>query len=284
MITIGIPVYNGEKFIYQAVMSVLNQTYTDFELIVTDDGSSDKTLEVLGKFNDPRLRVISDGANRGIAYRLNQQIDLAKGEYFARMDADDLMFPYRLEKEVEFLENNPQVDVVGGEVAVIGDYNELLGKRIIKKGRFSSRNGIFTGTRFIHPTVMGRMAWFKKWRYSENLSGTEDLDLWIRSFKESVFDDIEEPILFYRDPYKFKLKTYLFRQKRYLQCTWNLRKNMDSISYYLICMFRAFLSVTIATVLTIIGKDKTIISKRNCPLSTNEYNKYQEILNSCECG
>lgn len=78
-VTVGIPVYNGARHIRHSIESVLNQTYTDFELIVTDDGSTDETLEVLKSFNDPRLKIISDGENHGISYRLNQQISLAGG-------------------------------------------------------------------------------------------------------------------------------------------------------------------------------------------------------------
>ncbi len=181
LITVGIPVYNGERFIYKAIKSVLDQTYTNFELIVTDDGSADNTLQILNSFNDPRLKVVSDGKNRGIAYRLNQQIEMAQGEYFVRMDGDDLMFPYRLEKQVGVLNSDPEVDVVGGQAVIIGEENELLGKRNVDKCNYKGDNDYFLSARFIHPTVAGRIEWFKKWRYRDEMSGNEDLDLWIRS-------------------------------------------------------------------------------------------------------
>ncbi len=128
LITIGIPVYNCESFIALAVRSVLDQTYKNFELIITDDGSKDKTVDILHHFDDPRIIIISDGENHGIVYRLNQQIKLAKGKYFVRMDGDDIMFPDRIERQVAFLETHKEVDVVGGSAVIIGDDNEILVK------------------------------------------------------------------------------------------------------------------------------------------------------------
>lgn len=280
MVTVGIPVYNGERYIRQAVESVLSQTYTDFELIITDDGSNDKTMNILKSINDPRLKILSDGHNRGIAYRLNQQIALSQGCYFFRMDADDLMMPNRLATQVDVLDKNHHVDVVGGQAVVIGEENEILGKRQILPDNFKSGNDYFIGARFIHPTVAGKIEWFRKWRYSDNMSGNEDLDLWIRSNKESEFYDIEEPLLFYRDPYKFRLKTYFFRQKRFWKCLWKLRKYMDSPFFFLYCVARGITAAIFATLLSICGKEERMISHRNIALTAGEENKYSEILST----
>ena len=278
LITVGIPVYNGERYIKQAVMSVLNQTFRDLELIVTDDGSKDDTLNILNSIKDPRLIIVSDGNNRGIAYRLNQQIDMAKGKYFVRMDADDLMLPCRLEKQVEVLSSKPEVDVVGGQAVVIGEENEMLGRRSVDTSSFKRDNDYFLSARFIHPTVAGQIEWFKKWQYRDEMSGNEDLDLWIRSHKDSVFYDIEEPILFYRDPYKFRLKTYMFRQRRYWKCAWKLRNYMSTPFFYCICVFRGILSMAFAITLTLIGQEKKMIAKRNKFLTDKEIIFYNKII------
>lgn len=278
LVTVGIPVYNGDRYIKQAVMSVLNQTFRDLELIVTDDGSKDDTLNILKDIKDPRLKIVTDGTNHGIAYKLNQQIDMARGKYFFRMDADDMMFPYRLEKQVEVLNSKPEVDVVGGQAVIIGEEDEILGKRGVEASDFKGDNDFFLSARFIHPTVAGRIEWFKKWRYRDEMSGNEDLDLWIRSHNDSVFFDIEEPLLFYRDPYRFRLKTYMFRQRRYWKCTWKLREFMSTPLFYSVCMIRGLLSMTFAIFLALIGQEEQMIAKRNKRLNDNEIGYYNKII------
>lgn len=277
-ISIGIPVHNGERYIRQAVESVLNQTYTNFELIVTDDGSTDNTLDILQSIDDHRLKTLSDGTNRGIAYRLNQQIALANGKYFFRMDADDMMMPCRIEKQVAILDNHPDIDVVGGQAVVIGENNELLGTRGVNERIFKTNNDYFKNARFIHSTIAGRIEWFRKWGYSDNMSGNEDLDLWIRSHKASKFFDIQEPILFYRDPYKFRLKTYFFRQRRFWKCAWKLRKYMDNSLFFFYCVGRGVVATLLAFLLTLIGKEERIISHRNIKFSKDEEDKYFSII------
>lgn len=278
LITVGIPVYNGERYIKQAVMSVLNQTQRNLELIVTDDGSNDGTMDILKSIKDPRLKVISDGENRGIAYRLNQQIDMACGHFFARMDADDMMMPHRLERQIEILKCDATVDVIGSEAVILGEHDELLGKRSVKSDQFKTSNDYFRSARFIHPTVTGRLAWFRKWRYSEKMSGNEDLDLWIRSRKDSKFYDIHEPLMFYRDPYKFRLKTYFFRQRRFWKCAWKLRNYMNSPLFMLYCICRGIVATSLAFYLTLLGREERMISRRNIALSNEEVEKYFEMI------
>lgn len=277
-VSVGIPVYNGEHYIRKAVESVLSQTYTDFELIVTDDGSTDNTLQILNSIKDPRLIVVSDGKKRGIAYRLNQQIDMAHGEFFARMDADDMMMPHRLERQIKVLRDDAAVDVVGSEAVIIGEHDELLGKRGVNPEMFRTSNDYFRSARFIHPTIMGRLAWFRKWRYNEKMSGNEDLDLWIRSRKDSGFYDIHEPLMFYRDPYRFRLQTYTFRQKRFLKCAWALRHYMESPSFFLSCILRGLAATILAFLLTLLGKEEYMIARRNTALSEGEKEKYTEMI------
>ena len=277
-VSVGMPVYNGERYVRKAIESVLSQTYTDFELIVTDDGSTDNTLQILNSIKDPRLKVVSDGKNRGIAYRLNQQINMACGEFFARMDADDMMMPHRLEQQIKVLRSDTAVDVVGSEAVIIGENEELLGKRSVNPNIFKTSNDYFRSARFIHPTITGRLAWFRKWKYSENMSGNEDLDLWIRSRKDSVFYDIHEPLMFYRDPYRFRLNTYAFRQRRFLKCAWALRRYMDSPSFFLFCVVRGLATTAFAFLLTLLGKEKYMIARRNVALSKGEKAKYVEMI------
>lgn len=280
LITIGIPVYNCKRFIVDAIKSVLNQSYNNFELIITDDGSTDNTVEEIKKFKDPRIKLIVDGINRGISYRLNQQIEMAKGEFFVRMDGDDLMFPDRVEKQINYLLEHPEIDVVGSSAVIIDDKNNILGIRERVK-KVISINDLFLSTRFMHPTVVGRTQWFKKWKYREEFSGCEDFDLWIRSFNNSCFEEIKEPLMFYRDPLKFKLKTYIIRKFRIIQCDWKLRKYMKGYRIFFYCILKVILTSIIACVLYIMGKDNFVIERRNRKIKDEDL--YKKILCSILC-
>ncbi|GAE64705.1 glycosyltransferase [Chryseobacterium indologenes] len=268
LVTIGIPVFNAEKFIFKSIQSILNQTYQNFELIITDDGSTDKTLKIIEFFKDSRIKVIADGMNRGISFRLNQQINLAQGKYFVRMDADDIMFPDRIEKQVKFLENNKKIDVVGTSVVVLDDEDHIIGYR--EAILLNEYTDLFNKILFNHPTVAGRIEFFKKFLYSEDLAGVEDADLWIRSFPSSNFDIIKEPLLFYRDPLVFKLKTYksrltkknkLFRSNEYLKSHFILKQKLIIVNN---------LKMFLATLLSKIHQDQLLISGRNVQNPTNK--------------
>lgn len=197
LVSVGIPAFNAEKFIAIAVQSVLLQTYTNFELIVINDGSTDHTEQVLKRFSDPRLRIISDGTNKGLIARLNEMANLSKGDFFVRMDADDIMFPCRIERQIQFLMKNPQVAVCCSSAVSIDKNNKVLGlKKAVAPG---NRKDVLSGIFPVHPTVCGRMSFFRKYPYREGFFQMEDKELWYRSIEENKFGCIAEPLLFYRE-------------------------------------------------------------------------------------
>lgn len=214
MVTIGIPLYNGERWIREAIESVLRQSYSDWELIVTDDGSNDKSLEIITDYKlqitSGKIRVIADGKHLGISARINQQMEMARGEYFARMDADDVMLPERLAVQVRYMEEHPEVDVVSCSAIIIDEQSEeLLRDAPCEQARRGVRSeGI------IHPTVMGKTSWFREHPYRSECDGCEDWDLWLRTRKCSVFGFIDTPILYYRQPEKIDKKKYLLRRRQ----------------------------------------------------------------------
>lgn len=277
LVSIVIPAYNCEKTIQSTICSVINQTFTDYELLIFDDGSTDDTTNIIESFSDIRIKLYKDGYNRGIAYRLNQLIDLSSGKFLFRMDADDLMFPDRLEKQVKYLQKHPDVDVVGAPAIVIDEKNNILG---LRRGanRIWNFDDLFLASRFIHPTVAGKTEWFRTWKYDERLSGCEDMDLWIRSYKESVFSDIFEPVLFYREPLTFRLKTYLKRQDLLLRYSWGNRCYMDKKSHILQLVCKIAVSSIAAVFLHIIRCDEKMIRRRNAQLAKDSYSNYNAIL------
>ncbi|WP_104992095.1 glycosyltransferase family A protein [Deinococcus sp. NW-56] len=199
LVTVGLPVYNAETYVELALRSVLNQDYRNWELIVLDDGSTDRSLEIVRAVQDSRIRVLADGTNRGLSARLNETVQQARGEFYVRMDADDLMVPHRLSAQIEFLQKHPGCDVVGASAYIINGKGELTG---IRSGNPFSESGflsVLQGGAFIHPTVTGKTAWFRANPYDTTVERCEDIELWLRTADRSNFGQIEEPLLFYRE-------------------------------------------------------------------------------------
>ncbi|MCM1141402.1 MAG: glycosyltransferase [Muribaculum sp.] len=270
LITVGIPVYNAEKFVAIAIRSVLNQSFTDFELLITDDGSSDNTVDIIDSFNDERIRFIKDGENKGISYRLNQQISLAKGEYFCRMDADDIMLPWRLQKQVEYLLKNPNVDVIGGGALIIDDENNIIGKRLSPIEFQLTLDMWKSGHAFMHPTVFGKTKFFRKFKYRKDLVGVEDLDLWYRASKESIMFYIPDLVMCYREPLSLKLKTYLFRQKqtRLFLRKQDVRSSIGSYNRFK-RQIMSYIKSFIAIIACLTHSDSKFIMRRNSYIDKN---------------
>lgn len=276
-ITVGIPFFNAEQFLESSILSVLNQTYDDFELILSNDGSTDHSLSIAKSFNDSRITILSDGRNRGISFRLNEQISIAKGKYFVRMDSDDLMFPTRIEKQISFLESHPDIDVIGSQAIVIDDMNKIIGLRdsILP----ISLNEILIKPTFIHPTVVGRIEWYRKFGYSNDLKGAEDFDLWIRSFNHSKFHILNEPLIFYRDPLQIKINTYRFRQQQLRKCLWSNRKLFKNKIHLAFVSIKSYLKTIIFRIAIATNLDQLLIVRRNIPLKNDIYLYYNHLIN-----
>jgi glycosyltransferase involved in cell wall biosynthesis len=203
-VTIGLPFYNNQNTLKQAIQSVFAQDYQDWELILIDDGSKDNSLEIARSVLDPRVRVISDGTNKGLSARLNQIASIAEGRYLARMDADDIMHPERIKRQVYFLEKNPKVDIVGTGTYIIDKQSSVTGARGITSEKYDCYR-IFKSSLFIHPTILGRTEWFRQNPYSTTHLRAEDKELWIRTYNSSNFHIMHEPLFFYRDGYSLQI-------------------------------------------------------------------------------
>ncbi|WP_139850516.1 glycosyltransferase family 2 protein [Acinetobacter pullicarnis] len=200
-ISIGIPFYNAEDYLFDAIQSVLAQTHQNWELILIDDGSKDKSLEIAESFKDPRIIVVSDGLNKKLPFRLNQIINLAKYDFIARMDADDLMDIDRLAKQLKALEKNPVIDLVTTGMYSIGRENEVLGKRIPPNYMMKS-NGILKGlTNLLHASMLARKSWCLRNPYREDNALAEDYELWLSAaIKDDLkYEVIQEPLYYYRE-------------------------------------------------------------------------------------
>lgn len=210
-ITIAIPVYNAEKYIHLAISSVLNQSFTNFELIILDDGSTDSSIEIVRSFNDSRIRIVSDGVNKGLPERLNQIIELAKFDLIARMDADDII-PYdRIQKQYEYLENNPKKDLVTMGMAYIDD-SRVLGICLPQKNHDLTLKNMLNGKHGIcHASLLVRKSWYKRNQYDKSMYRIEDYELWLRAFLKNDLNIgyIQDIGYYYRSDNTLNLLKYI---------------------------------------------------------------------------
>jgi len=199
-VSVILPVYNGGIFLADAISSILNQTYKDFELIVIDDGSTDRTAEVLDHFRkqDDRVRLISR-PNRGLVASLNEGIDMARGRFIARMDADDISYPNRLERQLQLLQCDPDLDLVAARAILIDENNQITGAFSFALQHQDICKRPWLGFHFAHPTWMGKTSWFQKYRYAlTNSDRCEDQEILTRSYLNSKFCTLDEVVFAYR--------------------------------------------------------------------------------------
>ncbi|MDE3136081.1 MAG: glycosyltransferase [Acidobacteriota bacterium] len=199
LVSIGMPVWNCEKTIGAAIRSILNQTHGNWELLVIDDGSTDGTLREARRFVDSRIRVHADGCQRGLVPRLNEAVKLSRGEYFARMDGDDVSFPERLEMQLTYLDWNPAVDLVGAGVIVFRGEGEVLGTRALPLTHEEICRRPQSGFHLAHPTWLGRTEWFRDHPYRSDAVRAEDQDLLLRTYRSSRFAALPAVLLGYRE-------------------------------------------------------------------------------------
>ena len=196
-LTVLMPVYNGEKYLGQAVESILDQTFAGFDLLIIDDCSSDRSVDIIRSYRDSRIRLVQNDRNRGLIGTLNEGIELAERSYIARMDQDDISMPERLRKQIEFMETHPEVAVCGCWAVEIDENGNSLRKRETPVGPQMVKD-CWRPSPIIHPSAFMRTAIAKKYTYDKNFIDAEDYELWLRIAKDHPIDNIPEYLLHYR--------------------------------------------------------------------------------------
>ena len=190
-------VYNSEAYVFEAIKSILNQTFTDFELLVINDGSTDNSEKIILSFKDTRIRYFKNGHNAGIIYSRNFGLQKASGEYIAMIDSDDISFPVRLERQFKFMSENPFVGVCGAVAEFIGT----------KKGIFGhTGNSISTFTKLMITPPFGQSTAFIRksvldaWclQYNPDYAHAEDYKLWLDISKHADIYCLPETLVYYR--------------------------------------------------------------------------------------
>jgi len=201
-VSVILPAYNCEKFIGKAIQSVLQQTLSDFELIIINDGSTDNTEFIIQEFKDPRVVYLKNPENKGLIYSLNSAISLSKAKYIARMDADDICLPERLARQKTFLDEKKDIAVVACTVDIIDDKEEKKGVWELDRQTITPeqiKEAILKQNCIAHPTVMMRSEIIKQLKYKEYQKNIEDYDLWLRLLNRGYrIAKLNETLLLYR--------------------------------------------------------------------------------------
>jgi glycosyltransferase involved in cell wall biosynthesis len=196
-ISIGMAVRNSTQTLGRAIASLQLQTFTDWELILIDDGSTDDPGRIVRQLDDDRIRFFSDGRHRFLAARLNEAIQQARGDWFARMDADDIAYPQRLERQLAFLTEHPAVDVAGSGVLVFDAAGGASGYRVNPTDHAGICAQPHSRFPLEHPTFFGHTTWFRRHPYNERTTRAQDQDLLLRTYRHSTFGNVPEVLLGY---------------------------------------------------------------------------------------
>jgi len=272
------PFYNSEATLADAIRSVFAQTRTDWELILADDGSTDRSLDIAMSVDDPRVRVLEpDRINRGLSYRLNQIAEEARGAYIVRMDADDLMFPNRLERQIGYLDEHPGVDLVGtGMCAIGGDYRPL-GIRGVEALDTRPRAILERGL-FVHVSVAGRAEWMRRNPYDGRFPRNEDHELWCRTFPCSRFAKLAEPLIFVTEVGSFDLRKYWQSGRTERRTLRVYGPAIAGVPYTLFLMVRSYTKNVLYSIFTAFNMPEVLIRKRNFPLIQEQRTVFMEII------
>lgn len=223
LISVILPVYNAELYLDECLQSIINQSYKNLEIIIVNDGSSDRSLEIIKEYAliDKRI-IVLDEPNSGIVSSLNKGIKVSSGDFIARMDSDDISLPYRLEKQLSYLSDN-NLDVCGCHYFTIDKYGSIDGLKLVPISFDTIRISLATEVPFAHPSVLIRKCFLIKHKlyYSQSIfNKAEDYDLWVKMYtRGALFGNIDDVLFKYRilsNSLSRKNHKLILKQKKYL--------------------------------------------------------------------
>jgi glycosyltransferase involved in cell wall biosynthesis len=282
-VSVIMSVRDGAATLDAAIRSIVRQTFTDWELILIDDGSRDDGAARAAQFGDPRIRIVRHTESKGLMCRLNEAIDLARGKFIARMDADDISYPERLVVQAAFLAANPELDLVAAKVVVFRGAGEPLGAISTPTTHREISADRFGGFNFPHPTWCGRTAWFRQHRYDERMWKAEDQELLLRTADTSRFAAVDEILLGYRQERLSLIKSI---QGRTVFFGALLREARRSGRYVAaarsIVLHLAKFAVEAAAVG--FGAEERLMKRKYLPLSAEEIAIWHKVWRDMTCG
>lgn len=244
IISVVLPVRNGEKYIEFTLDSILSQTFGDFELIVVNDASQDSTKRILEKYAslDNRIRVIENKVLMGMTNSMNRGITASRGRYIARMDAGDIALPDRFNRQVRYMEQNKDISVLGGWAYLINKERKIIGEWKVP-AKIDSRS-LYEVNGVIHPSVLMRKDVFDKiGKYDSFYKITQDFELWARALKNKYkISNLHEFLIYYMEEEGYSSKYFITTRRetfivklKYLFCFFNIRNLLSTLRSFTGC-------------------------------------------------
>jgi glycosyltransferase involved in cell wall biosynthesis len=248
-------------------------------LYILDDGSTDKSLDFAKRFNDSRIHVVSDGCNLKVPARLNQGVQLSRGKYLARMDADDISYPNRLETQVNFLERHPTVDIVASRVIIFESSGRIVGTYPFKEQHSEICSRPEAGFYFPHPTWTGKLSWFRSHPYALNTNKAEDQVLLLRTYQTSHFACLPVFLLGYR---KDELPIGTIATGRYVYSKMLLRKAFaEKDMSFVFGPLEQAAKLVFETIAIMTGLKYRMLKHRAIPVSQLEADQWKKVWEIC---
>ncbi|MCS7091204.1 MAG: glycosyltransferase family 2 protein [Verrucomicrobiota bacterium] len=272
-LTIGIPFYNPGPAFLDCLKSIWAQSFQDWELLLVDDGSSDSSLTLALRIRDSRVRIIYDGRHLGLSARLNQISHLARGTYVARMDADDMMHPNRLERQLAAFHAQPNLDFVSTNAYILSPEGYVLG---IRRAYPLTPTRILLNGCHLHASLVARRSWFLAHPYSVDYVRGQDRELFARTAQTASAKILNEPLYFYRYIVNFRAWQQGYRTERMVLRTWgpSLIGSTRTAVLYLFSLFKA----TLLRIFARAGCSQYLARKAILPLSELQRQHVEDIL------
>jgi len=278
LVSITSAFYNEQDKILDMVRSIVAQTFSDWELILLNDGSTDKSLELVKSINDPRIRVFSNGANRGRAASLNYLTKLAKGKYIARMDADDICSTERIKKQVELIESKTDIDLVGTGLCYLDKYDNPIGHVYAKPNHPQITSNPERTFGIAHGSLLGKRCWFEKNPYNEKYALAIDFNLFLRTYHNSIFANVPEPLYYYRLDQSFSIKQQFVARNASAKFLFQYFVNNREYIKALKSTSTQYCKFIATLILIAMGKRKNIMQRRFTALTPNEVDRYRNEI------
>jgi glycosyltransferase involved in cell wall biosynthesis len=244
-VSVIMSVHNEEATIAEAIESIIAQTYHDWEFIIIEDCSTDRSLEIAGHYvrQQKRIKIIKNDHNLGLAKSLNKGIKAAKGEFIARMDGNDFSYPERLEKQVAFMRDNPAIDVLGTGAELIDESGNTLSFRNLPETHDELSANIHKMCPVFHPSVIMRNEFLKRsGGYNDRLRISQDMDIWSRMIDRATFHNLQEPLIRYQTrAYNRSLKNIMYSQYVQIRCAKYRGKMLQGIFWAMLGTLKSLL-------------------------------------------
>jgi glycosyltransferase involved in cell wall biosynthesis len=262
LITVGIPFRNNQSTILEAVHSIICQTVQDWEMVLIDDGSNDDSVDIARRVKDSRVRVVADGIHKGLPARLNQIIEMARGKFIARMDADDLCSPKRFEAQLKCFDKEAGSDVVGTGVCYLDQLDRPIGIKKAEERHSDICRYPWRTFGLCHASTMFKTTWSKQHQYSEKFPLAEDFELWLRTHRVSVFTNVPRVLYFYRLSSSYSLAKQLLARKSVAKCIleYGKRENKQLQGYGEVT--KQMVKLAISVCYDLVGQRELLLQRR----------------------